>query len=57
MNNSVTVKSEKPLKPTNRVETLSSRNLFKGGRELVIEHEGAQYFLRRTHANKLILTK
>ena len=31
--------------------------LFGGRREIVIEHAGAQYRLRITRANKLILTK
>ncbi len=36
---------------------LSSRVLFGGRRELLIEHEGALYRLRVTSQDKLILTK
>jgi hemin uptake protein HemP len=34
-----------------------SSELFRGLRELRIEHEGEQYTLRLTRLNKLILTK
>ncbi|QWT20626.1 hemin uptake protein HemP [Bacillus sp. NP157] len=40
--------------PTRRVE---SKNLLDGSRELVIEHQGAEYHLRLTRNDKLILTK
>lgn len=36
---------------------VSSRTLFAGQREVVIEHEGALYRLRLTSQGKLILTK
>ena len=36
---------------------LSSRELFRGGREVVILHAGQEYLLRITRADKLILTK
>ncbi len=35
----------------------SSLDLFKGAKELLIRHNGADYRLRITAANKLILTK
>ncbi len=37
--------------------TVSSTDLFQGGRELVIRHDGEEYRLRITRAGKLILTK
>lgn len=40
--------------PARRVE---SKNLLDGSRELVIEHQGAEYHLRLTRNDKLILTK
>lgn len=36
---------------------LNSANLFKGERELIIEHAGDEYRLRLTSQGKLILTK
>ncbi|MFO0970608.1 MAG: hemin uptake protein HemP [Gemmataceae bacterium] len=36
---------------------LSSRQLFGGAKEILIEHEGARYRLRITRRNKLILQK
>ena len=36
---------------------LSSRDLFRGQREIVILHGGNEYLLRITRADKLILTK
>lgn len=33
-----------------------SHELFRGGREVVIRHEGRDYRLRRTRLGKLILT-
>ena len=36
---------------------LSSRDLFRGGREILILHGGHEYRLRITRADKLILTK
>ena len=34
-----------------------SRDLFRGGRQLLILHAGQVYSLRQTKDNKLILTK
>jgi hemin uptake protein HemP len=36
---------------------LDARQLFRGGREIWIEHEGVRYRLRITRRNKLILQK
>lgn len=36
---------------------IDSRTLFRGGREVVIAHEGTDYRLRLTASGKLILTK
>lgn len=38
-------------------QRISSRELFNGGNELLIEHAGHKYRLRITRQNKLILTK
>jgi hemin uptake protein HemP len=35
---------------------VASRDLFGGGRELVIVHDGRHYYLRITQNGKLILT-
>lgn len=43
--------------PSRPSPMLSSDQLLAGARELVIRHEGGQYFLRLTRNNKLILTK
>jgi hemin uptake protein HemP len=36
--------------------TYTSESLFQGGKVVLILHEGREYWLRITHANKLILT-
>jgi len=38
-------------------QTVSSTDLFRGGREIVIRHAGEEYRLRITRTGKLILTK
>jgi hemin uptake protein HemP len=38
-------------------QTVSSADLFRGGRELLIRHGSEEYRLRITRAGKLILTK
>lgn len=43
--------------PRHRHPVLDGAQLFAGGRELVIRHDGADYRLRITRQNKLILTK
>lgn len=49
--------AEKPTsgaaKPT---PTYHSRDLFQGGKVVLIVHEGREYWLRITSAGKLILT-
>lgn len=39
------------------IPLLRSEELFGKAREILIEHSGGFYRLRRTHSNKLILTK
>jgi hemin uptake protein HemP len=36
--------------------TFQSRDLFQGGKVVLILHEGREYWLRITNAGKLILT-
>jgi hemin uptake protein HemP len=43
-----------PRPPRQRVSTT---DLMRGGRELVLLHEGQEYILRITKTGKLILTK
>jgi hemin uptake protein HemP len=43
-----------PRPPRQRV---SATDLMRGGRELVLLHEGQEYILRITKTGKLILTK
>lgn len=40
-----------------RPHRIDSLSLLSGRRELIIEHAGCEYRLRRTQNNKLILTK
>lgn len=42
---------------THLLEKISLRNLLRGRRELIIEHNDEDYCLRRTNRNRLILTK
>ena len=42
---------------TQQVPCISSGQLMRGATELLIEHHGAMYRLRRTSLGKLILTK
>lgn len=46
----------RPFTP-NRVRSITSAELFAGGKELVIEHANVRYVLRHTNQGKLILTK
>lgn len=50
------VVGESQAKTAGRIR-LNSVNLFKGERELIIEHAGDEYRLRLTNQGKLILTK
>ncbi len=43
--------------PDESVAHLSTKNLFRGRREIIIEHRGENYRLRITSKGKLILTK
>lgn len=43
--------------PVGAVQRLDSRALFHAAREIIIEHDGADYRLRLTANGKLILTK
>lgn len=45
------------LVPGGELPRLSSRTLFRSAREIIIEHDGADYRLRLTTNGKLILTK
>ncbi|MDF3982048.1 hemin uptake protein HemP [Luteibacter sp. PPL201] len=47
-----------PLRPAAvAARRIQSQRLLDGSRELVIEHQGAEYHLRLTRNDKLILTK
>ena len=46
---------DKPGSPA--VPVLDARQLFRGAREIWIEHDGVRYRLRITRRNKLILQK
>lgn len=48
---------EPPRAQAAAARRLDSASLFAGHRELVIEHAGCEYRLRRTRTGKLILTK
>ena len=50
---------EKPPTQPDSVEsrTIRAEELFRGDREIWIEHEGIRYRLRITRRNKLILQK
>ncbi|HEX6963257.1 MAG TPA: hemin uptake protein HemP [Lacipirellula sp.] len=55
--------SEPPTKPTPKSSTsaeplrISSEDLFRGGRTLLIAHQGEEYRLLITRNNRLILQK
>ncbi len=53
---SVPVSSERPDERAGR-QTITSDDLFQGGRELLIFHGSEEYRLRITRTGKLILTK
>lgn len=49
-----------PARPSNAASSpkrVDSSSLLSGNRELIIEHAGCEYRLRRTQNDKLILTK
>ncbi len=45
------------IQKTASMQRASSESLFVNRRELIIEHEGEEYRLRKTSKGKLILTK
>lgn len=47
---------KKPTAPETLPPTYQSRDLFQGGKVVLIVHEGREYWLRITQAGKLILT-
>ena len=49
--------SKDPHKDSKEPRQFSSNDLFKGARELIINHGNDQYRLRVTMSDKLILTK
>lgn len=53
----VTVRVDPGQKAHRDKRVIQSHSLFESGRELVIRHGGADYLLRITSQNKLILTK
>jgi hemin uptake protein HemP len=52
---------ERPVEPPRQAAeaapVVPAQELFRGRREVVIEHDGARYRLRITRRNKLILQK
>jgi hemin uptake protein HemP len=52
---------ERPVEPPRQAAeaapVVPAQELFRGKREVVIEHDGARYRLRITRRNKLILQK
>lgn len=53
----LSLKPSTPLAPDAPTRRVSSQQLLKGERELVIQHQGSEYHLRLTRNDKLILTK
>lgn len=53
----LSLKPSAPIAPDASMRRVSSQVLLKGGRELVIQHQGSEYHLRLTRNDKLILTK
>lgn len=47
----------KPAVSSTGERALNSAALFRGGKEVVIDHDGERYRLRCTSKGKLILTK
>jgi len=47
----------RPPGPPPAPPVVAAEDLFRGGHEVWIEHEGVYYRLRRTRRNKLILQK
>lgn len=55
--NTLTLPSRPVSNLTNGPKRVDSISLLSGNRELIIEHAGCEYRLRRTQNDKLILTK
>lgn len=53
----LSLKTPASLAGASLARRVSSQALLKGGRELVIQHQGSEYHLRLTRNDKLILTK
>ncbi|MFO0876415.1 MAG: hemin uptake protein HemP [Gemmataceae bacterium] len=49
--------AEASTEPSASLPVLTARDLFRGQREILIEHDGVVYRLRLTRRNKLILQK
>jgi hemin uptake protein HemP len=49
--------AERPPHADDKAPVVLAAELFRGRREIVIEHDGARYRLRITRRNKLILQK
>lgn len=49
-------REKKETSPRQPTPTYHSRDLFQGGKVVLIVHEGREYWLRITSAGKLILT-
>ena len=52
-----TVIDQRKFGMTDQSRSIYSETLFSQGDEIFIQHQGAQYRLRRTRNGKLILTK
>jgi hemin uptake protein HemP len=59
MNETLLVKRAygRSVEPPRKKRRFASFDLFEGDDELIIEHAGQEYRLRRTRQDKLILTK
>jgi len=55
--NTLTLPSRPVTNLANAPKRIDSVSLLSGNRELIIEHAGCEYRLRRTQNDKLILTK
>ncbi len=49
--------TESPEFTDSKTRRLKSQELFRGQEEIIIEHGGCEYRLRKTRQDKLILTK
>ena len=51
------IKTHTAPSPTSTDRRIDSKTLLGDEGRVIIEHDGQHYFLRQTHAGKLILTK